>query len=737
MLKRIFDNIYHFFPVQLLLNYLKSNQMLLFFWVLLFGFINGGIAQKYGAKSLLLLPEYLNNSNYLAFFIYGVSFGVFTTAFHLASYIINGYKFPFLSTLYRPFIKFSINNSIIPLLFIINVVINSYIYQENYITNNKTDIYINLASFIFGFLLFFIFPFSYFFSTNKIFVKIYGKIDTNLGDKIITKPIKKALEKDKKWKERNTLKDHKSKWKVQSYFILPFRIRYSKDYIHFTDEYIQKILQQNHYNASVFSFVVLVILVILGFNVDNKFFVLPASASILLILSEFLFIYSVLHSLFKNWSLIIFLIIFYGINIMSENNLIGSEKIAYGLTYTKRNLNFEEYNIKNKVADYNNEISRLYKWKQKTGKEKPKIIFVNAGGGGLKMTLWTYYSLSILDSLSKGEITKQMRLFSGASGGMIGIAYFRELYRQSLNDTTIKFLSPEILKNLSSDILNPVLQSLSTKDWIFSIYPLSKHSNYKKDRAYEFENYLNKNTKGFLNRKLHFYKKYEENVDIPELIISPSILSTGQRILISPIDISYMVTPIYTGLTEEVNNNLEFRKLYKNFNADNLSFLSALRMNATYPYISPIVSLPGNPKYKIVDASYVDNYGLSTSLKYMNIFKSWIIENTSGIIFIQFNEQEDIRVEPNYSIFNDIVEPFTSSFNNVFDIQVYNNNNVVDVTKEAFGKNIQFINITLQRNKLPISLSWHLTSIEKEMVYESINSKENQKNITHLLELTK
>jgi hypothetical protein len=330
-----------------------------------------------------------------------------------------------------------------------------------------------------------------------------------------------------------------------------------------------------------------------------------------------------------------------------------------------------------------------------------------------------------------------MRLFSGASGGMIGIAYFRELYRQSLNDTTIKFLSPEILKNLSSDILNPVLQSLSTKDWIFSIYPLSKHSNYKKDRAYEFENYLNKNTKGFLNRKLHFYKKYEENVDIPELIISPSILSTGQRILISPIDISYMVTPIYTGLTEEVNNNLEFRKLYKNFNADNLSFLSALRMNATYPYISPIVSLPGKPKYKIVDASYVDNYGLSTSLKYMNIFKSWIIENTSGIIFIQFNEQEDIRVEPNYSIFNDIVEPFTSSFNNVFDIQVYNNNNVVDVTKEAFGKNIQFINITLQRNKLPISLSWHLTSIEKEMVYESINSKENQKNITHLLELTK
>ncbi len=734
MLKRILYNIYHFFPTQIILNYLKNNKVLLVFWILLFGFINGFIAKSYGSKALFLAPEYLNQTNYLSFLLYGISFGIFTTSFHISSYIIDGYQFPFMVTLSRPFIKFSINNSLFPIAFMINFMINSYNFQINYELNSLTIIILNLGSFILGFLLFFLIPFTYFFSTNKFLNRFFRTVEKNIVNKKIASPIKKVLEKDKKWKERNTLKDNVSRWKIRSYFIFPFRIRRSREFAHYSNEYIQKILHQNNFNASIFSLVILALIFVLGIKIENEYFVIPAAASILLLFTQFVFIYSIFQSVFKEWSLVAVIILLFGVNQLSKNDIIGSIKIAYGIKYTNEKLNFEEYNLKNEIADYNNELAALQNWKTKTGKKKPKIIFVNAGGGGLKMTLWTYYSLSVLDSLTKHKFTKLVRLISGASGGVIGAAYFRELYRQRLTNNSVNLLASARLNTLSKDILNPVLQSLSTKDILLSINPFRKKTKFVKDRAYQFEKYINLNTFGDLNHTLNFYREYEENIDIPKLIISPTILSTGQRILISPSNISYMVTQSYTGLSKDKNNSFEFRKLYKNFNADSLSFLSALRMNATFPYISPTVTLPGTPSYKIVDAAFIDNYGLSTSLKYLTVFKKWIKENTSGVIFVQITEEE-INYKQDYSIIDEFVEPFTSSFKNIFNIQLYNNEKIVDATKDIFGNNIHFINLTLERSKLPISLNWHLTPKEKEMIYNSINSEENQKSIALIKEL--
>ena len=43
-------------------------------------------------------------------------------------------------------------------------------------------------------------------------------------------------------------------------------------------------------------------------------------------------------------------------------------------------------------------------------------------------------------------------------------------------------------------------------------------------------------------------------------------------------------------------------------------------MNASFPYISPAVSLPVDPPRRVVDAAYYDNYGvnLAAAWAYMN-----------------------------------------------------------------------------------------------------------------------
>jgi hypothetical protein len=107
----------YFFPIQLILVHLKKNQVLLLFWLLLFGFITKNVASNYGAHYLFLNPEYLNKVGFLSYFIVGFSCGGFIMAFNISSFIINGFRFPFVATLSNSFLKYCLNNFIIPITF--------------------------------------------------------------------------------------------------------------------------------------------------------------------------------------------------------------------------------------------------------------------------------------------------------------------------------------------------------------------------------------------------------------------------------------------------------------------------------------------------------------------------------------------------------------------------------------------------------------------------------------------
>src|SRR5690554_5307292 len=113
-----------FFPINLLFSQVKYNLIVLFYWIFLFSIVNNYVG--IGLPYLFLSPEYVGASNPIAFLLLGVSIGGFIMAFHIYSYIQLGPKYPFIATLSRPFYKFSINNSLIPLLFLINFSVNIY-----------------------------------------------------------------------------------------------------------------------------------------------------------------------------------------------------------------------------------------------------------------------------------------------------------------------------------------------------------------------------------------------------------------------------------------------------------------------------------------------------------------------------------------------------------------------------------------------------------------------------------
>ena len=75
----------------------------------------------------------------------------------------------------------------------------------------------------------------------------------------------------------------------------------------------------------------------------------------------------------------------------------------------------------------------LNRWKQKQGEEKPLLVMMTTSGGGSRSATFTMDVLQRLDSLTGGKIMNKTFLITGASGGMIGATYFRELYRQRLS----------------------------------------------------------------------------------------------------------------------------------------------------------------------------------------------------------------------------------------------------------------------------------------------------------------
>ena len=120
----ILRGIFFSFPIQLLLIHLKKNFSLLLIWGILFGIITGHIGKEFGIPYLFLDPEYLGRVSWLSMLIMGLAMGGFLLAFQVTSYSLESNRFSFLGYLRVPFGKFFLNNSIIPVLFIVVYIIN-------------------------------------------------------------------------------------------------------------------------------------------------------------------------------------------------------------------------------------------------------------------------------------------------------------------------------------------------------------------------------------------------------------------------------------------------------------------------------------------------------------------------------------------------------------------------------------------------------------------------------------
>lgn len=735
----------YFFPIQLLLVQIKKNLVLVVFWLLMFGFVTGSIASRYGVSFLFVDPEYLGSVSILSYFIIGFSCGGFIMAYQISCYIHNAYRFPFLATCSRPFLRFCVNNFIIPLSFLITylVLIIRFLISEPVSTG---QIVLYLTGFIGGTIVFVMGSLFYFFRMGKDMESLYGKRvaehkNSRTRRVILNRdPLKKTLN----WKTITPGKEGRD-WHVESYIAGLFRIRLrrARPYEHYDKEMLNRIFVQNHSRAVLFEIMVIATLLVLGLFRSVPAFIIPAGASIFLLFTLYLMFTGILNTWFRGWSTSIIVLLLLTFNWIHKYEPFNTSTHAYGLNYEVKPAEYSNAalaaygnNSALRKSDSLNMIAILENWKKKNttaDQQKPKMVLFSCSGGGLRSSMWTFYTMQYLDSVSAGKLLPRTAMICGSSGGMLGAAYMREVWLREQNSEKWNHRDPVLREHVSADVLNPIAFSIAVNDWFVPLQHFNyAGQSYSRNRAHAFEEQFLLNTDGLMEKKLSDYAKPEQEARIPVMVFAPTVVNDGRKMLIASQGISFLAQPQPTGVNyHQLPDAIEFRRFFEKQNADSVRFSSVLRMNATFPYITPLTSLPSQPEIEVFDAGMRDNFGMDNILRFMYTFRSWIGENTSGVIIVQTRDKNKVRpVEQTNgkTVMQSLSRPLNSFYGNLFTVQDYNTDHSVAQISSWLPAPVDLIEFEL-KNEQPdlISLSWHLTAREKNKVISSMQEEQNRK----------
>lgn len=749
-----YRRVLYFFPLQLLLLHLKKNHLLLLVWLILFGFITRMLGVKYGVPNLFLFPEYSGQVSFLSYAMIGFALGGFITAFNLYTYTMHGYRFPFIATISRPFLKFNVNNGLIPALFILTYLYCSarFQYQQELIPPGR--IVWHLAGFLGGLLAFLGLALLYFTRTNTDIIKLLGKEPDAPGPPEplmdILAPTQEApphgrpqRRKATRWLRRQ---QRSEKWRVETYLSPRLRLMLARSSAHYDQELLRDILWQNHINGSIFEVILVVSFIALGAFSSSPLFSIPAGASAFLLFTMLLMIYSALFSWLQGWTGTLLIALLFALNLASHHtDAFMANAQAFGIDYEAPPAVYDQPTILAYARDsataredalqveatLQTWLQRNSAWADSSG--KPRMVLINTSGGGLRAMLWTVRCLQAVDSLLDGQLMTRTTFMSGSSGGVIGAAYFRQLYLHDLQNAGQERLSPQIRDEVSADMLNRIGFSFVTNDMFLRYRRVQVcERSYVLDRGSAFEEGLNANTRNLLDVSLKDLSAAEQEAIVPHLVMSPVSINDGRRLIIAARPMAFLshITPAAPMALQSQPEAIEFQRLFQDHEPGDLKLTSALRMNASFPYISPVVTLPSEPPMRVMDAGGRDNYGYRATLSFLYTFRQWIAEHTSGIVLIQLRDtQRDLPVHPsNASLLDRLTDPLGSVYDNFVRIQDQDYDLMMQQASAWMPVPMEVVDLQLRHggDAEQISLSWHLTAVERSRVLRSVGSDQNQ-----------
>ncbi|HNL83001.1 MAG TPA: hypothetical protein PKG56_06365, partial [Chitinophagaceae bacterium] len=267
-MKKYFVGFWYSMPVQLLFLHFRKYQIFLVLWYVLFATVGGIFLNNFGASSLFLAPEYFNEVSFSSTAIVGFSIGVFIMSWNITTFILHGKHIQFLASTAQPFLKYCINNAVLPILFLIFYFFSALQYNNQKELKPIVEIALLSSGFLIGFFLSITISFMYFFSADK---RIYKNMATVIHE--ANKNYAIAF-------TENPLPKEKSQIRIDWFFSARMHLRKPRDIRHYSTDFLDRIFKQHHLAAILAFFLAFIALIALGFSSDSRVFQIPAAASV-------------------------------------------------------------------------------------------------------------------------------------------------------------------------------------------------------------------------------------------------------------------------------------------------------------------------------------------------------------------------------------------------------------------------------------------------------------------------
>ncbi|MCC5646912.1 patatin-like phospholipase family protein [Nostoc sp. CHAB 5824] len=241
------------------------------------------------------------------------------------------------------------------------------------------------------------------------------------------------------------------------------------------------------------------------------------------------------------------------------------------------------------------------------------LVIICASGGGIQAAGWTVQVLSGLQELLGESFTKAIGLISAVSGGSVGTMYyldhfnkngFLEEREQQISDKT----TSNSFYAATKDSLDAVGWGLVYLDlWRFIGFPFIVRPEFDRGTAVETD------WQGEMKepKKIKTFGTWRKQIfdgEIPIPVFNATLVENGWRFLITPVTFSKAPEKKY----------IDFNTLYE---AYDMNVVTAARLSATFPYVSPIcrssVNIQ-NQNYHVADGGYFDNSGFVTAAEWLD-----------------------------------------------------------------------------------------------------------------------
>ncbi len=262
------------------------------------------------------------------------------------------------------------------------------------------------------------------------------------------------------------------------------------------------------------------------------------------------------------------------------------------------------------------------------------IVLVATTGGGIQSAAWTAQVLTGLNQ-SIPHFSRHIRLISAVSGGSVGAMYFTAAYQNG----EVPASTGNLVDSAEQSSLDQVTWGLAYPDLLFGLLPAIKGIGVANgqirtsdsgfifmDRGRMLESsWRNRLPASQTDATLLSWEKDTAAGIRPAVIFNSTLVETGDRYLLS--SSGFTKPAANQAKLEQYLGRWEFFKLYPN---SDLRVVTAARLSATFPYVTPASRMLRNdsdknadarfyrPEPHAVDGGYYDNYGMVSLLDWLN-----------------------------------------------------------------------------------------------------------------------